>query len=250
MGRAFEYRKASKLKRWGMMAKVFTRIGKDIVMAVKAGGPDPQNNSRLRAIIQNAKAANMPKDNVERAIKRAVSKEQEDYKEVVYEGKGPHGIAILIEATTDNTNRTVANIRSYFNKLGGSLGISGMLDFLFERKCVFKIANEGVDLEELEFELIDFGAEEVFLDEETNEINIYGEFTAFGAIQKVLEEKGFELKGAEFTRIPTEKSEVRSQKSEVRSQKSEVRSQKSEVRSQKSEVRSQKSEKRACSSLF
>ena len=208
MGRAFEYRKASKLKRWGMMAKVFTRIGKDIVMAVKAGGPDPQNNSRLRAVIQNSKAANMPKDNVERAIKRAISKEQEDYKELVYEGKGPHGIAILIEATTDNTNRTVANVRSYFNKLGGSLGISGMLDFLFERKCVFKIANEGVDLEELEFELIDFGAEEVFLDDETNEINIYGEFTAFGTIQKFLEEIGFELKGAEFTRIPTELKEL------------------------------------------
>lgn len=190
------------------MAKVFTRIGKDIVMAVKAGGPDPHNNSRLRAIIQNAKAANMPKDNVDRAIKRAVSKEQEDYKEVVYEGKGPHGIAILIEATTDNTNRTVANVRSYFNKLGGSLGTSGMLDFLFDRKSVFKIANDGQDLEELEFELIDFGAEEIFLDDETNEINIYGEFSAFGAIQKALEEKGFELKGAEFTRIPTELKEL------------------------------------------
>jgi len=208
MGRAFEYRKASKLKRWGMMAKVFTRIGKDIVMSVKAGGPDPQNNARLRALIQNSKAANMPKDNVERAIKRAISKEQEDYKELVYEGKGPHGIAILIEATTDNTNRTVANIRSYFNKIGGSLGVSGMLDFLFERKCVFKIANEGVDLEELEFELIDFGAEEVFLDDETNEINIYGEFTAFGSIQKALEEKKIELISAEFTRIPTELKEL------------------------------------------
>ncbi|AYQ31283.1 YebC/PmpR family DNA-binding transcriptional regulator [Runella sp. SP2] len=208
MGRAFEYRKASKLKRWGMMSKTFTRIGKDIVMAVKAGGSDPQNNSRLRAIIQNAKAANMPKDNVERAIKRATSKDQEDYKEVVLEGKGPHGIAILIEATTDNNNRTVANVRSYFNKLGGSLGISGMLDFLFDRKCVFKIANTGIDLEELEFELIDFGAEELFIDEETNEINIYGEFTAFGALQKYLEEKGYELKGAEFTRIPTEMKEL------------------------------------------
>jgi YebC/PmpR family DNA-binding regulatory protein len=208
MGRAFEYRKASKLKRWGMMSKTFTRIGKDIVMAVKSGGPDPQNNSRLRAIIQNAKAANMPKDNVERAIKRATSKDQEDYKEVVLEGKGPHGIAILIEATTDNNNRTVANVRSYFNKLGGSLGISGMLDFLFDRKCVFKIANTGIDLEELELELIDFGAEELFIDEETNEINIYGEFTAFGALQKYLEEQGYELKGAEFTRIPTELKEL------------------------------------------
>ena len=209
MGRAFEYRKASKLKRWGMMSKTFTRIGKDIVIAVKAGGSDPNNNSRLRALIQNAKAANMPKDNVERAIKRAVSKDQEDYKEVVYEGKGPHGIAILIEATTDNTNRTVANIRSYFNKKGGSLGTSGMLDFLFDRKCVFKIANSvDIDLEGLEFEMIDVGAEELFLDEETDEINIYGEFTAYGSIQQFLEEKGYELKGAEFTRIPTEMKEL------------------------------------------
>lgn len=191
-----------------MMAKTFTRIGKDIVMAVKAGGSDPQNNSRLRALIQNAKAANMPKDNVERAIKRAVSKDQEDYKEVVYEGKGPHGIAILIEATTDNTNRTVANVRSYFNKLGGTLGTSGMLDYLFDRKCVFKISADNIDLEELEFELIDYGAEEVFLDEDTNEINIYGEFTAYGSLQTFLEEKGYELKGAEFTRIPTELKEL------------------------------------------
>lgn len=191
------------------MSKTFTRIGKDIVMAVKAGGSDPNNNSRLRALIQNAKAANMPKDNVERAIKRATSKEQDDYKEMVYEGKGPHGIAILIEATTDNTNRTVANIRSYFNKKGGSLGTSGMLDYLFDRKCVFKIANDAsIDLEELEFEMIDVGAEELFIDEETNEINIYGEFSAYGAIQQFLEEKGYELKGAEFARIPTELKEL------------------------------------------
>ena len=208
MGRAFEYRKASKLKRWGMMAKVFTRIGKDIVMAVKEGGPDPKSNSRLRAIIQNSKSANMPKENVDRAIKRAISKDQEDYREVVYEGKGPHGIAILIESTTDNTNRTVANIRSYFNKTGGSLGTSGMLDYLFDRKCVFRIANEGQEIEELEFELIDFGAEEVFLDDETNEINIYGEFSAYGTLQTYIEDKGIELKGAEFTRIPTELKEL------------------------------------------
>ena len=209
MGRAFEYRKASKLKRWGMMAKVFTRIGKDIVMAVKSGGPDPQNNSRLRALIQNSKAANMPKENVDRAIKRAISKDQEDYKEMVYEGYAPHGIALLIEATTDNTNRTVANLRSYFNKLGGNLGTSGMLDFIFDRKCVFKIANsDSINLEELEFELIDFGAEEIFLDEETNEIIIYGEFSAFGSLQKYLEEKSFELQGAEFTRVPNELKEM------------------------------------------
>ncbi|MBA4852863.1 YebC/PmpR family DNA-binding transcriptional regulator [Emticicia sp. BO119] len=205
MGRAFEFRKARKMKRWGQMAKTFTRIGKDIVIAVKAAGPDPHSNSRLRAIIQNAKAANMPKANVENAIKKASSKDQEDYKEMVYEGYAQHGIAILVECTTDNTNRSVANIRSYFSKCGGSLGTSGMLDFIFDRKSVFKIANsDKIDVEELEFELIDFGAEEVFLDEETNQINIYGEFTAFGAIQKFLEEKGFELLQADFERIPTD----------------------------------------------
>jgi len=205
MGRAFEFRKARKMKRWGQMAKTFTRIGKDIAIAVKSAGPDPNSNSRLRAIIQNAKAANMPKANVENAIKRASSKDQEDYKEMVYEGYAQHGIAILVECTTDNTNRSVANIRSYFSKCGGSLGTSGMLDFIFDRKSVFKIAKtDNIDLEELEFELIDFGAEEVFLDEETNQINIYGEFTAFGGLQKFLEEKGFELLQADFERIPTD----------------------------------------------
>lgn len=205
MGRAFEFRKARKMKRWGQMAKTFTRIGKDIVIAVKAAGPDPHSNSRLRAIIQNAKAANMPKANVENAIKKASSKDQEDYKEMVYEGYAQHGIAILVECTTDNTNRSVANIRSYFSKCGGSLGTMGMLDFIFDRKSVFKIAkSDKIDVEELEFELIDFGAEEVFLDEETNQINIYGEFTAFGAIQKFLEEKGYELLQADFERIPTD----------------------------------------------
>ncbi len=205
MGRAFEFRKARKMKRWGSMAKVFTRIGKDIVMAVKAGGPDPSTNSRLRAVIQNSKAANMPKVNVENAIKKASTKDQEDYKEMVLEGYGLHGVAVLVECTTDNNNRTVANVRSYFTKCNGSLGTNGMLDFIFERKCIFKIANaDGVDLEELEFELIDFGADDVFLDEETNQINIYGEFTSYGAIQKFLEEKGLELLHADFERIPTD----------------------------------------------
>lgn len=147
------------------MARVFTRIGKDITLAVKNGTADPATNSRLRAVLQNARAANMPKENIERAIKRATSKDQEDYKEMVYEGYGPHGIAILVESTTDNPTRTVANIRSYFNKAGGSLGTTGMLDFIFERKCIFKIKNTGLDLEELELELIDYGADEVFLDE-------------------------------------------------------------------------------------
>jgi YebC/PmpR family DNA-binding regulatory protein len=205
MGRAFEFRKARKMKRWGSMAKIFTRIGKDIVMAVKSGGPDPSSNSRLRAIIQNSKAANMPKANVENAIKKASSKDQEDYKEMVLEGYGLHGVAVLVECTSDNNNRTVANVRSYFTKCNGSLGTNGMLDFIFERKCIFKIANTpNVDLEELEFELIDFGADDVFLDDETDQINIYGEFTSYGAIQKFLEEKGLELLHADFERIPTD----------------------------------------------
>ena len=208
MGRAFEYRKARKMKRWGQMAKTFTRIGKDIVIAVKAGGPDPDTNGRLRAIIQNAKAANMPKENVERAIKKAISKDQEDYKEIVYEGYAPHGIGLVIETATDNLNRTVANIRSYLNKLGGSLGTQGMLDFIFTRKSVFRIPADGVDMEDLELELIDLGADELELDEETNQIVIYGDFTAFGALQKYLEEKGYELKGAEFERIPTDYKEL------------------------------------------
>lgn len=209
MGRAFEFRKARKMKRWGMMAKTFTRIGKDIVIAIKSGGPDPSTNSRLRAIMQNAKTVNMPKDNVERAIKRATSKDEADYKEMVYEGYAAHGIAILVECTTDNPTRTVANVRSYFNKCGGSLGTSGMLDFIFDRKCIFKIATDPkIDLDELELELIDFGADEIFLDEESGLINIYGEFTAFGALQKHLEEAGYELKGADFERIPSDTKQI------------------------------------------
>ncbi len=204
MGRAFEYRKARKFKRWGQMAKTFTRIGKDIVLAVKNGTSDPSTNSRLRALLQNARAANMPKENVERAIKRATSKDQDDYKEIVYEGYGPHGIAILVESTTDNPTRTVANVRSYFNKLGGSLGTTGMLDFIFERKSIFKVTNNGKDIEELELELIDLGGDEVFLDEEQNLINIYGEFTSFGNIQHYLEENGFEIIEADFERIPND----------------------------------------------
>lgn len=204
MGRAFEYRKARMFKRWDKMAKTFTRIGKDIVLAVKSGTADPNTNARLRVLLQNARAANMPKDTIERAIKRATSKDQDDYKEMVYEGYGPHGVAILVESTTDNPTRTVANVRSYFNKLGGSLGTMGMLDFIFDRKCIFKVKNTGKDLEELEFELIDAGGEEVFLDEETNLINIYGEFSAFGTLQHYLEENGFEIVEADFERIPND----------------------------------------------
>ncbi len=203
MGRAFEYRKARKMKRWGNMARVFTRLGKDIEIAVKAGGPDPDVNSKLRLLIQNARSENMPKENVERAIKRAVSKDSADYKEVVYEGYGPHGIAVVVETATDNPTRTVGNIRSYFTRNGGSLGTTGMLDFMFERKCSFKVAmKEGVEIEELELELIDFGVEEVFTDE--GEIHIYADFQSFGPIQKYLEENHFDIKTFAFERIPND----------------------------------------------
>ena len=200
MGRAFEFRKARKFKRWAAMSKAFTRIGKDIVMAVKAGGPDPTSNSRLRAVIQNAKAVNMPKDNVERAIKRASDKSQGDFKELLYEGYAPHGIAILVETATDNNTRTVANIRSYFNKCNGSLGTSGSVEFMFAHTCNFRITASDIDLEELELELIDFGVEEVFSDEDG--IHIYAPFESFGAIQKALETRGMEILSSGFERIP------------------------------------------------
>lgn len=200
MGRAFEFRKARKFKRWAAMAKTFTRIGKDIVMAVKEGGPHPEANARLRAIIQNAKAANMPKENVERAIKRASEKDTANYKEILFEGYAPHGIAILIETATDNNNRTVANIRSYFNKCGGTLGTSGSVEFMFDHTCNFRISASGLDLEELELEMIDFGAEEVFQDEDG--IHIYAPFESFGAIQKELEGRNIEILSSGFERIP------------------------------------------------
>lgn len=200
MGRAFEFRKARKMKRWSAMAKAFTRIGKDIVMAVKEGGPDPDTNSRLRAVIQNAKSVNMPKDNIERAIKRASDKSQGDYKVVLFEGYAPHGIAVLVETATDNNNRTVANIRSYFNKCDGSLGTSGSVEFMFDHTCNFRIPAEGIDAEELELELIDFGAEEVFEDEDG--ILIYAPFEAFGALQKELEHRDIEILSSGFERIP------------------------------------------------
>ncbi len=187
MGRAFEYRKARKLKRWGNMSRTFTRIGKEITIAAKAGGPDPSTNPRLRALMQNAKAANMPKDTVERAIKKATDKDAGDYKEITYEGYGPHGIAIFVEAATDNNTRTVANVRSYFNKHGGSLGTQGSLTFLFDHKSVFKIKpKEGVDLEDLELELIDYGVDEI--EAEEDEIVLYGAFEEYSGIQSYLEE--------------------------------------------------------------
>jgi YebC/PmpR family DNA-binding regulatory protein len=200
MGRAFEFRKGRKMKRWSAMAKAFTRIGKDIVMAVKEGGPNPESNSRLRAVIQNAKAANMPKDNVERAINKATEKDTANYNEVLFEGYAPHGIAILIETATDNNNRTVANIRSYFNKCNGSLGTQGSVEFMFDHICNFRIPKGAMDLEELELEFIDFGVEEVFEDEDG--ILIYAPFESFGAIQKELENRGFEILSSGFERIP------------------------------------------------
>jgi len=200
MGRAFEFRKARKMKRWSAMSKAFTRIGKDIVMAVKEGGPDPASNSRLRAVIQNAKAVNMPKDNVERAIKKASEKGQGDYKEVVFEGYAPHGIAVLVETATDNNTRTVANVRSYFNKCDGSLGTSGSVVFMFDHSCNFRINAEGLDAEEVELEFIDFGAEEVFADDDG--ILIYAPFGSFGAIQAELEQREIEILSSGFERIP------------------------------------------------
>ncbi len=200
MGRAFEFRKGRKMKRWSAMAKTFTRIGKDIVMAVKEGGPNPEANSRLRAVIQNAKAANMPKDNVERAIKNASNKDTANYKEILFEGYAPHGIAILIETASDNNNRTVANIRSYFNKCNGTMGTQGSVEFMFDHTCNFRILKGNLDPEELELELIDFGAEEVFEDED--EILIYAPFGSFGTIQKELETRNLEILSSGFERIP------------------------------------------------
>ncbi|MCH5225783.1 MAG: YebC/PmpR family DNA-binding transcriptional regulator [Muribaculaceae bacterium] len=206
MGRAFEYRKARKLKRWGNMSRTFTRIGKEITMAAKAGGADPDMNPRLRVLMQNAKAANMPKDTVERAIKKATEKDAGDYKEIVYEGYGPHGIAIVVETATDNNQRTVANVRSYFNKHGGSLGTSGSLSFLFDHKSVFHVKpNETADQEELELNLMDFEGE---FEPDEEEWVIYGAFDQFSNLQKFLEDSGLEIISAEFERIPNDYKEV------------------------------------------
>ena len=214
MGRAFEYRKARKLKRWGNMSRTFTKIGKEITIAVKAGGPDPQANSRLRALMANAKAANMPKDTVDRAIKKATDKDASDYKEIVYEGYGPFGIAIVVETATDNNTRTVANVRSYFNKFGGNLGTSGSLSFMFEHKCVFHIKpKDGVSLEDLELELIDYGVDE--LDQDEDDIVIYGAFEENASIQKYLEDNGFEITSSEFVRIPNDTKEVTAEQRET-----------------------------------
>lgn len=210
MGRAFEFRKERKMKRWGHMARIFTKLGKEITIAVKEGGPDVVGNPRLRALLAEARNENMPKDNIERAIKKATEKNLGDFKEVVYEGYGPFGIAYLVETATDNTTRTVANVRSYFTKCGGTLGTSGSTSFMFDHKCVFRIKEDKpIDLEELELELIDFGVEEVFEEEQENEageasknIVIYGDYASYGAIQKYIEDNGYELVSGGFERLP------------------------------------------------
>lgn len=213
MGRAFEYRKATKMKRWGNMARVFTKLGKQITIAAKEGGADPDTNPRLRMLMQQVKKENMPKDNVERAIKKATSKDEADYKEVLFEGYGPFGIAIVVETATDNNNRTVANIRSYFSKFGGSLGTSGSLEFMFDHMCMFKIsAKDGVTIEDLELELIDYGVEEVEQDEEG--IVIYGEFKSNSEIQKYLEDNSFEILSNEFVRLPKDEKELNKEQQE------------------------------------
>jgi YebC/PmpR family DNA-binding regulatory protein len=202
MGRAFEYRKERKFARWGAMAKVFTKIGREIALSVKEGGSDPNYNPRLRAAVQNARKANMPKTNVESAIKRATSKDAENYTEVVYEGYGPHGIAILVETTTDNSTRTVANVRSYFNKCGGSLGTSGSVDYMFTRKGVFRVKKENLpNYEDLELELIDYGLDEI--KDEGDDLVIYCNFTDFGAMQKYFDEKNVEVDETALERIPS-----------------------------------------------
>ncbi len=205
MGRAFEYRKAAKLKRWGNMARVFTKIGKAIEMAVKEGGSDPSANVRLRILMQNAKSENMPKENVERAIKRATSKDTAAYKEVQFEGYGPHGIAVFVETATDNNNRTVANVRMHFNKNGGSLGTNGCVGFMFEHKCTFKFKFNlpaGCDPEELELEMIDLGVDEFYAEEQ--EVTVFAPYESFGAIHKWLDENGYEIVSGESVRIPTD----------------------------------------------
>ena len=212
MGRAFEFRKERKMKRWGHMAKTFTKLGKEITIAVKQGGAEVTGNPRLRALIAEAKAEQMPKENIERAIKKATEAKTGDFKEIIYEGFGPFGIAYLVEAATDNNTRTVANVRSYFTKMGGTLGTSGSVSFMFDHKCVFRIKEDPakpIDVEELELDLIDFGAEEVFKqeveDEDENvtvEISIYGDYSAYGQIQKYIEEKGYELISGGFEQIP------------------------------------------------
>ena len=216
MGRAFEYRKAAKLKRWGHMARMFTKLGKQIAVAVKSGGPEPENNPALRAIIATCKRENMPKDNIERAIKNAMGKDQSEYKVMTYEGYGPHGIAIFVDTLTDNPTRTVGDVRSVFNKFNGNLGTMGSLAFLFDHKAVFTFKKtDGLDMDEMILDLIDYGVEDEFdEDEEEGSITIYGDPKSFGQIQKHLEESGFEVLGAEFTYVPNDLKDVTAEERE------------------------------------
>ena len=216
MGRAFEYRKAAKLKRWGHMARTFTKLGKQIAVAVKSGGPEPENNPALRAIIATCKRENMPKDNIERAIKNAMGKDQSEYKVMTYEGYGPHGIAIFVDTLTDNPTRTVGDVRSVFNKFNGNLGTMGSLAFLFDHKAVFTFKKtDGLDMDEMILDLIDYGVEDEFdEDEEEGSITIYGDPKSCGQIQKHLEESGFEVLGAEFTYVPNDLKDVTAEERE------------------------------------
>jgi YebC/PmpR family DNA-binding regulatory protein len=214
MGRAFEKRKYKMFARFDKMAKAFTRIGKEIAIAVKQGGPHPEGNPRLRMAIQNAKGANMPKDRVESAIKKASAKSEKGFEELVYEGYAPHGVAVVVEAATDNPIRTVANVRMHFNRGNGVLGKTGSLDFLFDRKGVFKIEKGNLNLDELELELIDAGLEDIAIDE--NEVYLYSSFNDFGSMSKALEEKGINIISAEKQRIPSTTVELNeSQQEEV-----------------------------------
>lgn len=202
MGRAFEYRRAAKEKRWDKMSKLFPKLGKAITMAAKEGGSDPEMNAALRTAIKNAKAQNMPKDNIDAAIKRATAKDAEAYIEMNYEGKGPHGVLVFVECATDNPTRTIANVKSYFNKAGGSIVPNGSLEFMFNRKAVFEFEKpEDMDLEELELELIDAGLEEIELND--NRVYLYGDYTSFGSMSSALEEKGIDVEKSSLQRIPT-----------------------------------------------
>ncbi len=203
MGRAFEYRRAAKEKRWDKMSKVFPKLAKSITFAAKEGGTDPAMNARLRVAIQNAKAENMPKDNIEAAIKRASGKDADEMSELTYEGKGPHGVLVVVECATDNSTRTVANVKSYFNKAGGGIVPTGSLEFMFSRKAVFEFNKpEGLDVEELELELIDAGLEEIVEDED-NMVYAYADYTNFGTLSQAFEDKGVEIEKATLQRIAT-----------------------------------------------
>lgn len=207
MGRAFEFRKARKMKRWSAMSKIFSRLNKDIIIAIKDGGnADPESNSTLRAVLQNCRAANMPKDNIARAIKKATDKDTSEYKQVTFEGYGPHGIAFFVETATDNNNRTVASVRSDFSHNGGNLGTTGNVEFLFKRVCFFNISSETQDPEDLELELIDYGAEEIEVDDNT--VIVTAPFESFGALQKKLEEMSLVIQESGFDRVPSTTSEL------------------------------------------